>query len=168
MLTGPRFNALHNISARPITLNSIIIFILTTMMPPHTRSQQQAGNDAPPASQSSQSTATMQPHTRSQRLAHAQASNDASPASQSSQSTVQDSTVEVRLNWILLDKSHHFPVKISIPLAHDLYDKPSGHCRGLFSQRLSKEYRVSAEAEDIVFWTVGGTSFSRFVASELL
>jgi len=135
-------------------------------MPPRTRSQQQAGDDAPPASQSSQSTATMQPRTRSQRLAHAQASDDASPASQSSQSTVQDSTVEVGLNWILLDKSHRFPVEISIP--RDLYDKPSGRCRGLFSQRLSKEYRVSAEAEDIVFWTVGGTSFSRFVASEPL
>lgn len=132
-------------------------------MPPRTRSQQQAGDDAPPTFQSSQSTATMQPRTRSQRLAQAQAGDDAPPASQS---TVQDSTVEVGLNWILFDKSHRLPLVISIQ--RDLYEGPSQYCRPLFIHSLRKEYKVSAEAEDILFWTVGGTYFSRCVASELL
>lgn len=111
----------------------------------------------------------MPPRTRSQRLAQAQAGNDEPPASQSSQSsrsTAQDSTVEVWLNWILFDKSHRLPVEISIP--RDLYDKPSGRCRGLFVQSLLEEYNVVTTAGRIAFWTVGGTSFSRFVAPEPL
>ena len=111
----------------------------------------------------------MPPRTRSQRLAQAQAGDDAPPASQSSQSsqsTAQGSTVEVGLNWILFDKSHRLPVEISIP--RDLYDKPSGRCRGLFVQSLREEYDVVTTAGRIAFWTVGGTLFSRFVASEPL
>jgi len=108
----------------------------------------------------------MPPRTRSQRLAQAQAGDDAPPASQCSQSTVQDSTVEVGLNSILFDKSHRLPVVIYIP--RDMYDKPSAYCRGLFAKRLSKEYKVSADTEDVVFWTVGGTSFSWRVTSEPL
>jgi len=138
-------------------------------MPLRTRSQRQASDDAPPASQSSQSTANIPPRPRSQRLAQAQAGDDAPPASQSSQSsqsTAQDSTVEVELNWILFDKSHRSPVVIPIP--RDLYERPSQHCQPLFMEELRLRYRVSAKAEDIVFWTVGGTYFSRCVASELL
>jgi hypothetical protein len=86
-----------------------------------------------------------------------QAGDDAPPASQSSQSTVQDSTVEIGLNWILFDKSRRFPVDISIP--RDLYDKPSGRCRGLFIQSLREEYDVVTTAGRIAFWTVGSTSF---------
>ena len=137
-----------------------------------TRSQGQASGDAPPASQSTAKSR------RSRRLAQAPAGDDAPPASQnsqnsqnsqssqSSQSTAQDSTIKVMLNWILFDKSDRIPQVIVIE--RDLYDGPSSQCRRLFAKRLSKEYKVSADTEDVVFWTVGGTSFSWRVTSEPL
>jgi hypothetical protein len=126
-----------------------------------TRSQGQASGDAPPASQSTAKSR------RSRRLAQAPAGDNAPPASQSSQSTAQDSTIKVTLlNWTLFDKSDRIPRVIGIE--RDLYDGPSSQCRQLFAKRLSKEYKVSADAEDIVFWTVGGTSFSWRVTSEPL
>ena len=84
-----------------------------------------------------------------------------SQISQSSLGIGQDS---IELNWILFDKSHRTPVVISIP--RDLYKRPSQHCRPLFVQPLREEYDVVTAPERIAFWTVGGKSFSRCVASE--
>jgi len=106
---------------------------------------------------------TTMPLTRSQRET-APVANQAAPAPQISQTTAQDSVVQ--LNWILFDKSHRLP--LVIPIQRDLYEGPSQYCRPLFVQSLRKEYKVSAEAEDILFWKVGGTSFSRCIASDPL
>ena len=102
-------------------------------------------------------------HTRYQ-LRASQGANEAAPVSQSSLGTAEDSVVE--LNWILFDKSHRSPVVIQIP--RDLYERPSQYCQPLFMEELRLRYRVSAKAEDIMFWTVGSTSFFQCVASEPL
>jgi hypothetical protein len=66
--------------------------------------------------------------------------------------------IDIRMNWILLDKSHERIESHSILLPRNLFEAPSEDRRQLFIRRSREEFDIAPKAKDIKFWKAGGAS----------